>query len=73
MKKKVGKENFKLVLPGRCEEMKELAFLTSVVFAALTFLGAGYVLLHHGSVNAGYAVVPMALAVASIAFYRKKK
>ncbi len=35
--------------------MKKLAFLASVMFVVLTFLGAGYVLLHRGSVNAGHA------------------
>lgn len=32
-------------------------FLT-FVFAILTFIGIGYVLLHKGQVSAGYAVVP---------------
>ncbi len=53
--------------------MRRLVFWLSVILVSLTFVGAGYVLWHHGRVNAGYAAVPMALALASIAFYRGMK
>lgn len=53
--------------------MKYVALALSIIFTLLTFLGAGYVLYHGGKVNAGYAVVPMVFALASISFYRKKK
>lgn len=53
--------------------MKKAAFILSIIFIFLTFLGAGYVLLNHGTVNAGYALIPMVFALASIAFYRQKK
>ncbi len=39
-----------------------LLILTSV-FAVLCFVGAGYVLKNGGTVNAGYAVVPMCLCL----------
>ncbi len=51
--------------------MKKLALVFSILFALLTFEGAGYVLYHGGAVNAGYAVVPMVLALDCLAFYRK--
>lgn len=38
--------------------IKKLALTLSVVFIILTFIGAGYVLLNNGKVNAGYACVP---------------
>lgn len=53
--------------------MKKLTLILSVIFIILTFVGAGYVLSNHGQVNAGYACVPMVLALASISFYRKYK
>ena len=51
--------------------MKRVSFALSVIFVILTFVGAGYVLYNSGKVNAGFAVVPMCLAISSIAFYRK--
>lgn len=51
--------------------MKKAAFAISILFIILTFCGAGYVLYHHGEVNAGYAVIPMLFALAGIAFYRR--
>lgn len=52
--------------------MKKAALALTIVFIILTFVGAGYVIINEGKVNAGYAVVPMALALAGFAFYRKK-
>lgn len=52
--------------------MKKIALILSVTFSILTFVGAGYVLVNHGEVNAGYACVPMVLALASMSVYRKK-
>lgn len=48
--------------------MKKLTLALSIIFIILTFLGAGYVLVNHGEVNAGYACVPMVLALAFISF-----
>lgn len=44
--------------------MKKLFFILSILFIILTFAGAIYVLMNHGTVNAGYAVIPMILAIA---------
>ena len=57
----------------REDPMKKIMLALSVLFIVLTFVGAGYVLYNAGSVNAGYAVIPMALAFACITFYRKAK
>ena len=53
--------------------IKKIAFVTSIIFTVLTFVGAVYVLINHGQVNAGYACVPMVLAFASYAGYKAKK
>lgn len=53
--------------------MKKIALILSVTFSILTFVGAGYILVNHGEVNAGYACVPMVLALASMSVYRKNK
>lgn len=53
--------------------IKKLTLIASVIFIILTFVGAGYILLNGGKVNAGYACVPMVFALISISFYRKYK
>lgn len=53
--------------------MKRVSFIASIIFILLTFAGAGYVLYKHGSVNAGFAVVPSIFALASVSFYLRKK
>lgn len=53
--------------------MKNLILVLNVIFVILTFVGIGYVLVQHGQVSAGYACVPMVLALASFSFYRKYK
>lgn len=52
--------------------IKTFALFMSIIFTILTFAGAGYVLLNHGQVNAGYACVPMVLTIAFLALYRTK-
>ena len=38
---------------------KEKLFrILTLIFVILTFIGAGYVLINKGEVNAGYAVIP---------------
>ena len=44
--------------------MKKLLFALSIIFVVLTFVGAVLVLKSGGTKNAGYAVVPMVLAMA---------
>ena len=53
--------------------MKKMTLVLSIIFTVLTFAGAGYVLYNRGRENAGYAVVPMVLALACITIYRQKK
>ena len=45
--------------------MKKLTVLMifQILFTILTFIGAGYVLINKGQVNAGYAVVPCIIVV----------
>ena len=43
--------------------MKKLYLFLCILFSALTFAGAVYVLLHRGTVNAGYACIPMCLTL----------
>ena len=52
--------------------MRKTAFVLAICFTVLCFMGAGYVLYHGGRVNAGYAVVPMALAVGCMTWFRQK-
>ena len=52
---------------------KKIAFVLSIIFAILTFVGAGHVLINDGQVNAGYACVPMVLAITSHVVYKTKK
>ena len=55
--------------------MKKLLLILSIVFIILTFAGAIFVLTSNGTANAGYTVIPMVFALASMAGYRgcKKK
>lgn len=50
--------------------MKKLLFILGIIFAILTFIGAGYVIANKGTVNAGYAVIPMVLALICMNGYR---
>ena len=49
--------------------MKWFLFALSLLFFLLTFLGAGRVMQSGGSLNAGYAVVLMALGLAFLQGY----
>ena len=53
--------------------MKKLLLILSIVFIMLTFVGAIFVLTSNGAANAGYAVVPMVIALACLAGYRADK
>ena len=53
--------------------MKKVALILAIVFMILTFVGAGYVLLNHGQVNAGYAIVPMCFCFVFVGIYSGKK
>ena len=55
------------------ENMKMIVSILSIVFIVLTVVGAVYVLLSHGSVNAGYVAVPMVFALAIMALGKNIK
>lgn len=55
---------------------KEKIFrILTFIFMILTFIGAGYVLLNKGQVNAGYAVIPSLFCAifSQLAVYEKFK
>ena len=52
--------------------MKIAALIFGIVFLILTFAGAGYVIINHGQVNAGYAVIPGIWSVVCFGVYRRK-
>ncbi len=52
---------------------KKILFILVVIFAVLTFCGAGYVLYHRGRANAGFTVIPMLFELAFLALYRTEK
>ena len=53
--------------------VKTFALIMSIIFMILTFVGAGYVLLNHGRVNAGYAVIPMCFCFVFVGVYSGQK
>lgn len=53
--------------------MKSFLLILSLAFTILTFIGATYVLISDGAVNAGYAVIPMVFTLASFTGYKKNK
>jgi hypothetical protein len=57
----------------RLELMKKAALILGIIFLVLTFVGGGYVLINHGQVSAGYAVVPGIWAMICLGFYRSGK
>ena len=44
-------------------QKKKIFKILSFIFCILTFIGAGYVLINKGEVNAGYAVMPSLFSV----------
>ena len=52
--------------------MKRIALILGIIFLVLTFVGGAYVLINHGQVNAGYAVVPGLWCMICFSFYRSK-
>ena len=50
--------------------MKRLMFVLGLIFSVLTLCGAGYVLFTGGEANAGFAVVPLVLALGCISYWR---
>ncbi len=52
--------------------MKKTALILGIIFLVLTLTGGCYVLLNHGRVNAGYAVIPGVWAVICFSYYRRQ-
>ena len=50
--------------------MKKLLLILWITFSILTIAGAIYVIVSDGTTNAGYAVVPMVITLATAAGYR---
>lgn len=50
--------------------MKKLLLLLSVIFIIGTFAGAAFVFTSNGAANAGYAVIPMGMALACFTGYK---
>ena len=57
----------------RGQSMKTAALILGILFLILTFAGGVYVLMHHGQVNAGYAVVPGLWCGICFGVYRGRK
>ena len=55
---------------GVCTRMKRLLLLLSILLIILTFAGAVFVLASNWVANAGYAVIPMVMALACFAGYK---
>lgn len=53
--------------------MKKIVLGFMLLFTILTFLGAGYVLVNGGRVNAGYAVVPAMFGIACSSIFHSMK
>ncbi len=53
--------------------MKNILLVLTITFIILTFLGAAYVLMNHGTVTAGYIVVPMVFGLAFGGWYYQFK
>jgi len=50
--------------------MRRIVAIIGLVFAALTIVGAGYVLLNYGNVSAGYAAVPLVLTLVCFGYIK---
>lgn len=49
---------------------KNVLFVLTILFSVLCIVGGGYVILHDGRGNAGYAVIPMLFALVCMQGYR---
>ncbi|MCM1100186.1 MAG: hypothetical protein NC079_00445 [Clostridium sp.] len=63
----------KVILIEKMELIKKVALILGTIFLTLTFIGGSYVLINHGQVNAGYAVVPGIWALICFGYYRSGK
>ncbi len=63
----------KVILIEKIPLIKKIALILGIIFLFLTFIGGGYVIINHGQVNAGYAVVPGLWAMICFSYYRSRK
>ena len=63
----------KVVLIKNVGAMKKAALILGIIFLFLTFTEGGYVLVNHGQVNAGYAIIPGIWAIICFGYYQSKK
>ena len=57
----------------RGEYMKWVALALGIIFLILALIGAAYVIINHGQVNAGYAVIPSLWCMICFGLYRNRK
>lgn len=53
--------------------MKKIALILGIIFLIITFLGGTYVIVNHGQVSAGYAVIPCLWTMICFGYYKKGK
>lgn len=63
----------KAVLIENIGAMKKTALILGIIFLFFTVTGGGYVIINHGRVNAGYAVIPGIWTMICFGYYRNKK
>ncbi len=63
----------KVTLIEKIEIMKKIVLIMGIIFLFLTVVGSSYVLINHGQVNAGYAVIPGVWTILCFAYYRSGK
>ena len=57
---------------GGIKVMSKAILIMAILFSLATIIGATYVIINGGRVNAGYAVVPMVASIALYALWRKR-
>lgn len=63
----------KTILIENTGAKKKTALILGIIFLFLTFTGGGYVIINHGRVNAGYAVIPGIWTIICFGYSRRKK
>lgn len=53
--------------------INKLVWVMGIIFLILTFVGSGYVLMHQGEVNAGYAVIPSLFAIICLGYANRRR
>ena len=53
--------------------MKTASLILGIIFTILTFVGCVYVIINHGQVNAGHAIVPAFWTIVFLRYYRSGK